>query len=489
MRHFVCRLAILAVVVLLVLGRSTTGLSQPRVQPDFRYALDSLRLRSMPHHNLDDLLKTNGHHRNPLALRKVVSPASQFYLFDTAIVRSITFQDTTRHLYSFNVNGKRISDLTQMLTGGQWVDNRRQTSTYHARGNMLTDLYENWSDSQWVGSQRFTYTYDANNNMLTDLYETWSNGQWVGLYRSTYTYDTNGNRLTDLDEGWSNGQWVGIERITYTYEASGNTLTQVDEVWSNGQWVNSARYSFAYDANGKMISNLEEDWSNGQWVNAVRFTYTNDAKGNRLTEVDESWSNGLWVSLYRFTYTYDANGNRLTEVDEDCSNGQWVNSVRLTYTYDIKENLASFWSFSWASSSWTPWDFPVSTPEGLSLYDSAGNYYIFPSAYNITITYKTILTGVASERGNAPAIFSLSQNYPNPFNPSTTIKYTLPSATQVKLSVYDILGREVSVLVNDRRDAGVYEIKFDGSNLASGVYFYRLQAGDYVASKKMLVLK
>jgi hypothetical protein len=90
---------------------------------------------------------------------------------------------------------------------------------------------------------------------------------------------------------------------------------------------------------------------------------------------------------------------------------------------------------------------------------------------------------------DTPLRFNLEQNYPNPFNPSTTIKYALPRASQVNLSVYDILGREVSVLVNDRRDAGVYEVKFDGSNLASGVYFYRLQAGTYVETKKLLLVR
>ncbi len=90
---------------------------------------------------------------------------------------------------------------------------------------------------------------------------------------------------------------------------------------------------------------------------------------------------------------------------------------------------------------------------------------------------------------NTPLRFNLEQNYPNPFNPTTTIRFELPRATQVNLSVFDILGREVSVLVNDRTDAGVYEVKFDGSNLASGVYFYRLQARDFVQSKRFLILK
>jgi hypothetical protein len=95
--------------------------------------------------------------------------------------------------------------------------------------------------------------------------------------------------------------------------------------------------------------------------------------------------------------------------------------------------------------------------------------------------------GVATSE--LPRVFFLHQNYPNPFNPSTTIKFELPRALEVNLTVFDILGREVSVLVKDRRDAGFYGVKLDGSNLASGVYFYRLQAGDFVATKRLLLLK
>jgi hypothetical protein len=88
-----------------------------------------------------------------------------------------------------------------------------------------------------------------------------------------------------------------------------------------------------------------------------------------------------------------------------------------------------------------------------------------------------------------PAEFALVQNYPNPFNPSTTIKFELPKSSVVRLSIYDVLGREVSVLVNDRRDAGDHEVQFDGSGLASGVYVYRLQADDFVSTKTMLILR
>jgi hypothetical protein len=96
---------------------------------------------------------------------------------------------------------------------------------------------------------------------------------------------------------------------------------------------------------------------------------------------------------------------------------------------------------------------------------------------------------VGPSSNEVPAQFSLSQNYPNPFNPSTTIKFELPKSSTVRLSVFDMLGREVSVLVNDKRNAGDYEVKFDGSNLASGVYFYRLKAGSFVQTRKLLVLR
>ena len=83
----------------------------------------------------------------------------------------------------------------------------------------------------------------------------------------------------------------------------------------------------------------------------------------------------------------------------------------------------------------------------------------------------------------------LRQNYPNPFNPSTTSKYELSKTSMVRLSVCDILGREVAELVDGRKDAGSYEVRFDAVGLSSGVYFYRLQAGEYVATKKLVLMK
>lgn len=85
--------------------------------------------------------------------------------------------------------------------------------------------------------------------------------------------------------------------------------------------------------------------------------------------------------------------------------------------------------------------------------------------------------------------YDLAQNYPNPFNPLTVIRYQIPEDGVVTLKIYDILGKEVITLVNDQKSKGRYEINFDASNLASGVYIYRIQVNDFISAKKMMLLK
>ncbi|MEO8169164.1 MAG: T9SS type A sorting domain-containing protein, partial [bacterium] len=91
--------------------------------------------------------------------------------------------------------------------------------------------------------------------------------------------------------------------------------------------------------------------------------------------------------------------------------------------------------------------------------------------------------------GSEPQRFVLYQNFPNPFNPSTSIAFAIPKAVHVTLDVYDILGRKVVSLLNARKEMGSYQLEFDSSSLSSGVYFYRLAAGDYVETKRMMILK
>ncbi len=98
-------------------------------------------------------------------------------------------------------------------------------------------------------------------------------------------------------------------------------------------------------------------------------------------------------------------------------------------------------------------------------------------------------TGVQLISSTVPTKFTLDQNYPNPWNPSTTIRYGLPKRTMVNLSVFNILGQKILQVVNNYQDAGSHEIILMNDGLASGVYIYRLQAGDFIATRKLLLLK
>jgi hypothetical protein len=99
------------------------------------------------------------------------------------------------------------------------------------------------------------------------------------------------------------------------------------------------------------------------------------------------------------------------------------------------------------------------------------------------------LTNVVNIQKLSPSIFSLNQNYPNPFNPSTTISFTLPTNSLVTLKIYDVLGREVELLANEELLAGTYSRTWDAGAMPSGVYFYRLQAGIYTETKRLLLLR
>jgi hypothetical protein len=99
------------------------------------------------------------------------------------------------------------------------------------------------------------------------------------------------------------------------------------------------------------------------------------------------------------------------------------------------------------------------------------------------------IVGVQNNNNNTPSAYNLSQNYPNPFNPSTKIEFSLPKDGYVEIDIYDITGRKVSSLVRDPFKAGIYSVEFNAVNLASGIYFYTIKAGDFTATKKMLLIK
>ena len=103
--------------------------------------------------------------------------------------------------------------------------------------------------------------------------------------------------------------------------------------------------------------------------------------------------------------------------------------------------------------------------------------------------YKPTATDIKLESNNIPDKYTLNQNFPNPFNPTTEIRFSIPQASNVKLTIYDAIGKQVGVIVNEHLSAGTFNYTWNAGNLSSGIYFYRIEAKDFIMVKKMVLLK
>jgi subtilisin family serine protease len=172
----------------------------------------------------------------------------------------------------------------------------------------------------------------------------------------------------------------------------------------------------------------------------------------------------------------------------------WTSYTAVNYNYT---NLDSFFFPITASAIGTrveyyfaAQDIALPTPKMSTL--PAGGSGVNPpgtTAPPTRFVYNVVAVGITSNGNEIPAEFRLYNNYPNPFNPVTKIKFDLPSASNTKLVVYDVLGREVSKVLDGNLKAGSYSVEFDASALPSGVYFYRLSTESFTNTKKMLLIK
>jgi hypothetical protein len=262
-----------------------------------------------------------------------------------------------------------------------------------------------------------------------------------------------------------------------TVEASGGSIVEGFESPSNlwtlapvGQGtigVDTASTSFSFETTKKYDGNYA-----GGLQYAFDTTNANaicEAENTQGFDVSGSYSLGMWVFG-------DDSGNQLDYVF-----GSAPQKVVPVDTIDWYG-----WKFvgMWRAAS----DTATSTLSGFAVKRLSSALLTGGAIYVDDIQVNGEITGIA-ERPSQPVSFGLSQNYPNPFNPTTVISYQLSALSQVTLKVYDILGREVATLVNERQTAGTHSVEFNAGNLPSGAYFYRITAGNFSDVKKLMVIK
>jgi len=218
-------------------------------------------------------------------------------------------------------------------------------------------------------------------------------------------------------------------------------------------------YSFYIDSQGnKWLGTF--DLGLVKWIDNSTFVIYNTSNSNLpdnfVNAIDEDSYGKLWLAT--------DGGFACLENDSIISYSNLVNGSIATLAVDNLDRV-------WMGEVWT------------------GKLYVFDGSNII------IITDIEDEQFDfIPQQYSLSQNYPNPFNPTTKIKYSIPAVASgfslsVTLKVYDVLGNEIAVLVNEEKPAGTYEVEWDASRFPSGVYFYQLNAGSFIETKKMILLK
>jgi hypothetical protein len=434
--------------IILILGCSNSIQSQNHLS-NFK---GELILDSFQSYLLDDPTQQLRFHLDKfIRERKYVERTTDLYLIDSLIAESVS-GGKIKFLFEYDIEGKMI-ERTEFLevTNGNWQIMDKDEYFYDTSNNLIREIYLSWVNAEWDSTIQILYEYDEDNKLIFYTIQWYVTSNWENSSRTTYTYDKAGNEITSLTKLWENNQWTNSGRVYSYYSPENRRDSILFQIWDGIDWQNYSRSSFYYDSSTTFLELvIGQLWTGNQFLDYLKLTVINDELGNQVQQLEQIWNGSTWV-----------------------------NDVKKDYTY-IWNYFKSCNAELWNGTNWEPGDTPI-------LVNNPDGFKIAIVSQSINIYY--IIVNVESNNSNTPNDFSLSQNYPNPFNPSTCIQYAISSRQYVTLKVYDVLGNEVTTLVNEYRDAGTYETEFNAGKLSSGVYYYQLRAGSFVETKKMIYLK
>ncbi|MCK9209627.1 MAG: T9SS type A sorting domain-containing protein [Ignavibacteriaceae bacterium] len=331
--------------------------------------------------------------------------------------------------------------------------------------------------------QQNTNTYDSLGNPLSVLTASWNGEKWDYFWREDFTYNSEGNIVLQLDQIWQLGKWENVFRVIIEYNSDENLVTSTSEDWVDSVWVNTSKITIEYFSDGLVIAGLFQKWQNNTWENMQLTNSEYDDENRVASIINYKWDGKTWTKYAKETVNYNSISPAIVKLVEVWDNGKWINSCRNYETYTTGNYFTHGVFELWTTGGWYPEDGPIHlyNPDGFELHYLAHEMLVY---YDGT-------TSIKDEKAINLSGYVLSQNYPNPFNPSTTINYQIPSNSFVTLKVYDLLGNEVAMLVNEWKEAGSYnyELRIRNYELPSGVYFYQLRAGTFTDTKKFILLK
>lgn len=404
-------------------------------------------------------------------------------------------------VFRIGIAGCRTSTSSSFDGEIFWMTMRDDGSGYNVRQVISGNGYLNPSiiSDGWEYSAGLTYWYIA--------YQRVNTGTGVGtqclasLSRNwgfAWEHDTVRSGFNDFNLSMNYADYPSAETL---YVAFTNDITPADpnlrinriNLGGFGSATNWTQFNVANTASAETDCDLAVNRTNDQ----MAITYT---IGTGNTDIAGRYWDG---STYWGTVVNISNqANNESRARLNCQERQGAyrmafvsNGSRDTVIYISGFTLSTLGSRQIVNESPTSGSSTTTSPDVAGFRISAGLFGggvvfsllgptdLYYDASNITPI------GINQNETETPSSFSLSQNYPNPFNPTTNIKFALPKGGLVKLVVFDVMGREVAVLVNKDMNAGSYTADFDASNLSTGVYFYKLTTGDFSDTKKMMLIK
>ena len=283
-------------------------------------------------------------------------------------------------------------------------------------------------------------------------------------YNNLFGYDISGLvKSTDFGATWQNITYGSLGKGIYSLgeNQDGSVLVGSDSGYVYYLAANSTSWKTIPISATKKIIHTVSFLSNGWFIAGT---------------VDQTAGDGLFISTDQgATWSHQSlQGNAVLSF-LPLSNGIVYAGTFSNGVYKSTDN----------GMNWTQLT-PIFPAYGLTLSKTG---IIYAAGYSGVYSSKQSVTAVDNSRSNIPTDFNLSQNYPNPFNPSTRIQFSIPQRNFVTLKIYDELGREVTTLVSKELSAGTYNFTWNADRLTSGVYFYRLFAGSFVMTKKLMLLK